>query len=261
MDANIVSDFTETRLREALGERQFRFYPQTGSSNDDAIAWLMNADCAEMPADGSLVIADEQTKGRGRLGRTWFAPPATALMFSYMLRPLPQELPYTSMAASVAVCEAVASWDASLPVGIKWPNDVQISGRKLCGILPEAAWQGDKLVGVALGIGINIRIDFTASPFATTAVSLESVSHPLDRAEFLTLLLERLDDWTRRLSSDALFEAWRSRLVTLGQQVSITNASGTISGTAASVERSGALMIRDHEKRLQRVIAGDIALG
>lgn len=256
MDDHSPTDLSEARLREVLGSRAFRFYPQIGSTNDEALAWL-----AEDAPNGSVIIADEQTKGRGRLGRSWFSPPGTALMFSYLLRPHLDELSYVGMAGALAVCEVVKSPDSSLPVGIKWPNDVQIVGRKLCGVLPEAIWQGNQLVGVALGIGINIRIDFADSPYAETAVSLETVSRPLDRAELLAHLLERLDFWAARLSSDQLFEAWRSRLVTLGQQVSISNNGGTVNGTAKEVERSGALIIDDNSGTLRRVIAGDITLG
>lgn len=263
MNAHVHTDLSEPRLREVLGARAFQFYPQTGSSNDEALAWL-NAGAS----NGSVVVADEQTNGRGRLGRAWFAPPATALMLSYILRPQPEALTFVGMAGALAVCEVVAAFDPSLAVGIKWPNDVQIAGRKLCGVLPEAAWQGDRLVGVALGIGVNIRIDFAASPFAETAVSLETISHPLDRAQFLARLLDRLDYWAARLASDELFDSWRSCLVTLGQQVSVNSndtalsGNGTaVSGIAEKVERSGALILRDNEGTLRRVIAGDISLG
>ncbi len=256
MDTTTYTDLSNARLSAVLGTRPVQFYPQIGSSNDEALAWLERGAAA-----GSVVVADEQTKGRGRLGRSWFAPPATALMFSYLLRPAPDELAYVGMAGALAVCETVAAFDASLAVGSKWPNDVQISGRKLCGVLPEALWRGDELVGVALGIGINIRIDFSDSPFAETAVSLETVTRPLDRAEFLARLLARLDDWAGRLASDELFEAWRASLVTLGQQVSVTSSGAPVSGIAQEVERSGALMINDNTGTLRRVIAGDIALG
>ena len=83
--------------------------------------------------------------------------------------------------------------------GIKWPNDVQIDGRKLCGVLPEAAWQDARLLGVALGIGLNVRVDFAATPFADRAVSLETMVGAVDRVDLLVRLLERLDYWTREL--------------------------------------------------------------
>ncbi len=207
-------DFTSERLRRVLKARPFEFYEQIGSSNDRALAWL-----SEGAPSGSVVIADEQTKGRGRLGRAWYAPPGAALMFSYLLHPDAEALGYVGMMGALAVCEAVEASGAR--AGIKWPNDVQIDGRKLCGVLPEAAWQGERLIGAVLGVGLNVRIDFAATPFSETAISLENVVGAADRADLLVRLLDRLDHWSARLASDDLFDAWRGRLVMLGQRVSV----------------------------------------
>lgn len=247
-------DVTTKRLHEALGARAFEFYEQIGSSNDRAMAWL-----TEGAPPTAVVIADEQTKGRGRLGRGWYAPPGTALMFTYLLRPEVEALGYVGMMGALAVCEAVETF--GVRAGIKWPNDVQIDGRKLCGVLPEAAWQGTALVGAALGIGVNVRVDFAGTPFAETAVSLETVVDAVDRVNLLVRLLERLDDWSARLVSDALFEAWRGRLAMIGQRVSAPSADGTTAGIAEGVDRQGALLVRDDAGELRRLIAGDIALG
>jgi BirA family biotin operon repressor/biotin-[acetyl-CoA-carboxylase] ligase len=251
---DMATDLTIERLQDALKKRSFQFYPQIDSSNERALLWL-----EEGVPSGSLVIADEQTRGRGRMGRGWYAPPNTALMLSYVLHPIPDELTYVGMMGALAVCEAVETFDVQ--AGIKWPNDVQIDGRKLCGVLPEAAWQGDKLRGVVLGIGLNVRIDFSNTPFEATAISLETTVGRVDWVDLLLRLLERLDDWAARLSSDDLFEAWRARLVMLGKQVNISNANGTVHGIAESVDRQGGLLVRDETGTLKRVIAGDIALG
>jgi len=198
------------------------------------------------------------------MGRVWYAPPNTALMLSYVLHPNANDLTYIGMMGALAVCEAVESLDAKaggLQVGIKWPNDVQIDGRKLCGVLPEAAWQGDHLRGVIVGMGVNVRIDFTGTSFENTAISLETAIGSVNRLDLLLRLLERLDHWTERLSSGVLFDAWQARLVMIGKQVSISNANGTVAGIAETVDRQGALLVRDQAGTLQRVIAGDIALG
>ncbi|MEO8394631.1 MAG: biotin--[acetyl-CoA-carboxylase] ligase [Chloroflexota bacterium] len=250
----MATDFSLERLRQALTGRSFQYFPQIDSSNERALNWLSDG----VPS-GSLVIADEQTRGRGRMGRVWYAPPNTALMLSYILHPIPEELTYVGMLGALAVCEAVETMGAK--AGIKWPNDVQIDGRKLCGVLPEAAWQSDQLRGVVLGIGLNVRIDFTGTSFENTAISLEMAVGVVDWVELLLRLLERLDDWSGRLCSDALFEAWQARLIMLGKEVSISNANGTVQGIAESVDRQGALLVRDPTGTLQRVIAGDIALG
>ena len=248
-------DLSVERLQAVLPARAMQFYPQTASTNDLAREWLL--DGAARP--GSVGIADEQTKGRGRLGRGWDAPPGTALMLSYLLRPEVDELSFVGMMGALAVVETAEGMGAH--AAIKWPNDVQIDGRKLCGVLPEAEWQGDHLRGVVLGIGLNVRVDFSGTPFADTAISLESVIGAVDRVDVLTRLLERLDYWSARLASDDLFEAWRGRLGMLQRMVSVVGANGRLTGVAEAVDRRGALLVRDDQGVLHRVIAGDIALG
>ena len=243
-------DLTPERLRERLGARPFEFHPQIGSTNDRAMAWL-----DEGVAGGAVVLADEQVSGRGRMQRTWYAPPGAALMVSYSLRPPPDSLGFVGMMGALAVCETVES--LGVRAGIKWPNDVQIDGRKLCGVLPESAWQGANLLGAVLGIGINVRIDFRNTQFAATAISLETVVGAVDRIDLLVKLLERLDYWSARLDSDALSESWRDRLAMLGQRVSVNG----VEGIAETVDRQGALLVREDSGVLQRMIAGDIALG
>lgn len=248
-------DLTAERLQAALKQRPCQYYPQTDSTNERALALVRDGG-----PDGSLVVADEQTRGRGRLGRSWYALPGTALMFSYILHPRVETLPAVGMMAALAVCEAVE--ELGVPsAGIKWPNDVQIDGLKLCGVLPEAAWQGEQLLGVALGIGVNVRVDFAATALEGSAVSLEAVIGKVDRVRLLTRLLARLDYWSARLEADALFEAWRARLTMLGQRVRVSGVTAAQFGVAEGVDRQGALLLRDEAGALRRVIAGDLALG
>jgi BirA family biotin operon repressor/biotin-[acetyl-CoA-carboxylase] ligase len=250
----MVSDLSQALLLKALSPRPCQFYPKIDSTNERGLTLV-----AEGAPNGSIVVADEQTAGRGRLGRSWYAPAGTALMFSYVLHPNANALTYVGMMGALAVCEAVDSFGTR--ASIKWPNDVQINGRKLCGVLPEASWQATSLRGVALGIGVNVRVDFETTPFVGTAISLEDVAGKVDRIELLTRLLERLDYWTARLSSDALFQAWGGRLNMLGRRVRVTDTSGTLAGIAETVDRQGALLVRDDKGVLRRMIAGDIALG
>jgi BirA family biotin operon repressor/biotin-[acetyl-CoA-carboxylase] ligase len=207
------------------------------------------------------VIADEQPKGRGRLGRSWYAPAGTALMFSYLLRPELRVLPRVGMLGALAVCEALEGLGVS-EVGIKWPNDVQIGRRKVCGVLPEAAWDGGALLGVVLGIGINVRVDFAGSPYVESAISLEdTLEGKVNRTDLLKLVLARLDNWAAQLSSPALFQAWRGRLNMLHERVTILNGGNMIEGIAEGVEDSGALLVRGEDGIVRRALAGDIAIG
>ncbi|MCU0512424.1 MAG: biotin--[acetyl-CoA-carboxylase] ligase [Anaerolineae bacterium] len=237
-------------LAAALGPRPLRFFPATDSTNDDAAAWLR----AGAPA-GAVVIADEQRAGRGRLGRVWHTPPGVALAVSLILRPPPAALHRVSMLGGLAVAELCEG--LGLPgVGIKYPNDVQLNGRKVCGVLPEAHWQDDRLIGVVLGMGVNVRVPFTPD-LAQTAVNLEDAAQrPLEQAALIAALLARLDAWSHRLLSEELFQAWQRRLTTIGQTVSIEG----VQGVAIGVEADGALLVQTAAGRVERIIAGDVIL-
>jgi BirA family biotin operon repressor/biotin-[acetyl-CoA-carboxylase] ligase len=238
-------------IETALAPREVRFYERTDSTNGVAVQWLRE----NAPA-GSVVVADQQLKGRGRLGRTWLTPPGVALAVSVILRPRIKDLALISLLGAVAIAE-LCDHAGAANVGIKWPNDVQIEGRKVSGVLPEAVWNGSQFVGVVLGMGVNVRVEFRGTGLENTAISLESaVKAPLGRLDLLVYLLARADYWAVRLDSPMLFEAWKQRLTTLGQRVSING----ISGTAEAVDRQGALLIRSDDGALHRMIAGDIAL-
>lgn len=247
---------TLTAEQFATLTRPVRFYEQVDSTNDLALAWLY-----EGAISGSAVIADEQLRGRGRKGRIWHTPPGVALALSIILHPPDDVLHQISVLGAVAIAELAAHVGLDT-VAIKWPNDVQVDGRKVSGVLPEVAWDGDQLRGVALGMGVNVRVDFSGGPLENTAISLETaLNHRLERFELVTYLLERVDYWSAHLGSVALIDAWKSRLNTIGQSVSIEMPAGIISGTAQAVDEQGALLVRDQGGKIHRVVAGDIALG
>ncbi|MDX2161288.1 MAG: biotin--[acetyl-CoA-carboxylase] ligase [bacterium] len=237
-----------------MSPRLVRYFPVIDSTNQAALHWLAAADGAP---DRALIIADEQTSGRGRSGRTWFALAGTSVLITLILHPSRAALPRITMLGALALLETVRAYGAA-DAGIKWANDVQIGGRKVCGVLPEAAWQGDQLLGVALGIGLNVNVDFAGSPLDSTATSLQAAAgRPLDRLEVLQHMLERLDHWLERIDDAALFETWRGALNMIGRPVS----AGGISGTAEAVEADGALIVRTADGVRHRVIAGDIGVG
>jgi BirA family transcriptional regulator, biotin operon repressor / biotin---[acetyl-CoA-carboxylase] ligase len=245
---------TTDRIQSKLTPRPLRFYEQADSTNDLALDWLRAGAAA-----GSVVVTDEQIKGRGRLGRTWYTPPGTALILSVILRPKVEYLGQITMLGAVAIAELLEHLGTT-DVGIKWPNDVLLHGKKVSGVLSEAVWNGDKLQGSVLGMGINVRIDFTGTELAHTAASIEpSLGHVVDRLDLLVDLLGRVDYWYERLQTGALFDAWKSRLNMLGKMVTVQQ--GTLHGLAELVDQSGALMVRDEMGTLHRVVAGDIGLG
>ncbi|MFN2194988.1 MAG: biotin--[acetyl-CoA-carboxylase] ligase, partial [Anaerolineales bacterium] len=132
---------------------EIRYFPTVGSTNDLAAEWA-----ARGAPEFSLVVADEQTAGRGRAGRQWHTPPGAALAFSLVLRPQDQpnlDIPRLTALGSLAVCTALID-DYALPAQIKWPNDVLVNGKKLCGVLVEAAWQAGSIKYAVLGTGVNV---------------------------------------------------------------------------------------------------------
>jgi BirA family biotin operon repressor/biotin-[acetyl-CoA-carboxylase] ligase len=203
-----------------------RYYESIGSTNDAAADWAGRG-----AVDYSLVIADEQTKGRGRAGRKWFTYPGTGLAFSLILRPSPKEVKelnslstrFTGLGA-LAVSQ-VLRCHYLLPAQIKWPNDVLVNRRKICGILAEAHWNGDRLSTVILGIGINIATN--AIPLEGTlifpATSLaQEAKHSVDRTALLYKVLAEIIRWRADLLDEKFLQAWETNLAYRDEWVRIT---------------------------------------
>jgi len=192
---------------------------------------------------GTLVTADEQSAGRGRQGRTWSAPPRSAVLMSVVLRELSETLP---LAAAVAVCDA-------LPVEarIKWPNDVWIDGSKVAGILVEGRPQEGWAV---LGIGVNVATEKFPAELDATSLRLSGASVSVD--ETLGALVASLDGWLPR-STEEILAAWRSRDALLGRTVRWAN--GAEEGRAAGIDDSGALVVVTASDRVT-LDAGEVHL-
>lgn len=244
---------SQTLLDQHL-HRPFEYAQRLPSSNDRAQAWLRQG-----AQSGSVVIADEQTQGRGRRGRIWHTPPQVALALSYILKPSPYLATRASMVGALAVYD-LCQHLALTPIAIKWPNDVQINCKKVSGILPEAVWQGDQLLGIVLGVGVNVRNQFDEqlAPIATTLEA--QANRPLQRLDLLLYLLQRLDHWSRHIHTDDVPLTWKARLNTLGQSVVIKGDNLEIIGQAVDTTLDGALLIKTPDGSIQTVLAGDVSL-
>lgn len=242
-------------LAAVMGGRPYRWYPSVPSTMDEARAWLR-----EGAPHGAVVLADEQTAGRGRLNRPWQTPPGSALALSMVLRPQPSALTHLPLLGALAVAESVAPLGVT-GLGIKWPNDVLVGGLKLSGVLAESEWDGSTLRGAVLGIGLNLSQDFTGSDLDGTAVSLQAaLGRPVDGLAVLGALLTQLDALWALVGSAALVKAWRARLVTLGQRVTVSTPAGDLIGVAEDVDADGALWLRADNGTRHRVMAGDVRL-
>ncbi|MBC7870458.1 MAG: biotin--[acetyl-CoA-carboxylase] ligase [Chitinophagaceae bacterium] len=247
---------TTPQLRQLIPSRAFQFFHRIDSTQNYALQWLRDG-----APSGAVVIADEQVMGRGRHGRTWHTPPGVALALSIILRPTIDALPHVTMLGALAIAETLDGLGAT-DVGIKWPNDVHLNSKKVSGVLPEAVWEGDQLRGVVLGIGINVRVDFTDTELERSAISIEpALGIRIDRADLLVALLARIDAWAMKLGTIELYNGWKSRLNVLGQPMTMMDVNGLVKGTAEDIDPQGALLVRAADGTVHRVIAGDVALG
>jgi BirA family biotin operon repressor/biotin-[acetyl-CoA-carboxylase] ligase len=239
--------------------RELRTVAETGSTNDDVLA-LARAGAPH----GTVLLADAQTRGRGRLGRSWVSPPGANLYLSALLRPdLPAAaLPPVTLAAAVAVAEALN--EAGARASIKWPNDVLLMGKKCAGILCESVVRGARVDALVVGVGVNLNWSELPSELAAIATSVAGVlGRVVDRSAFAVDLLGRLERWLDAVFADgaAVIAAWKHLSNTLGQRVTIADGAASFTGRARDLDADGALLVERDNGSVVRVRAGEIALG
>lgn len=241
----------------------YLFKEVTPSTNDD-----LRLLAGQGAAEGTLVLAEVQEQGRGRRGRRWFGRAGDCLQFSVLLRPpiSAQEATLIPLLAATAVARALTSAGAA-GVGIKWPNDVLIDGRKVCGVLCEMSVDMEGIQYAMLGIGLNVNTPGALFPpeLRETACSLASVSgHPWHRGKLLVGILRELDQqiglaWRGQFQE--ILGAWRASAVTLGKSIEVLMPDGRVlKGVAEDVNAQGALMLRDADGRLQALHSGEVSL-
>lgn len=253
----------ETRYQRALAKlplASYRYYDTIGSTNDEALVWA-----SQGAPDFSLIITDEQTRGRGRTERKWFTPPHSALAMSLIFRPTMIERAHPSRTTGLL---ALSLADSLLKLGlapqIKWPNDVLLTGRKVAGILVESSWMGEELDALVLGMGVNV-LNPSIPPanqllFPATSVETE-LGHPLDRAKLLADILTRVLDLRPTLGTDVFLKAWEARLAFRGQQVQVEERSGKmVVGELLGLESDGSLCLRDEHGKSVTVHFGEVHL-
>jgi len=204
----------------------------------------------------TIVIAESQTHGRGRLGREWISPKG-GIYFTLILRPKisPMYAPRLNLMASIAVARVIRSC-YGLKAELKWPNDVLIRGKKVCGILAEMGAETDVINFVNLGIGINANT--SVSQYEKRATSLkEELGKEISRKEFLNSVLKEIDEDQVLLTNGDLLGEWRNLSATLGRDVRIITPGGEIVGQAIDIDTNGALILKSEDGSLNSAIAGD----
>jgi len=254
-------DFVRRLLKTRIIGKRIDYRPITVSTNTDAFA-LARGDAPE----GTCVLADVQTGGRGRLGRKWLAPPGGAILTSVILRPRipPVHAPMITLAAGVAVNRAIRRV-TDLDPHIKWPNDILIGDRKVAGILTEMAAESDRVHFVIVGIGVNVNLEMKDMPdeILQIATSLKiETGRAVSRNYLLISLYQEIEGAYRRFVQQgppAIVEEWENLARIRGRAISATTATGAkVAGTAIGLDDDGALLIKTGGGAIYRINAGDV---
>ncbi len=256
--------------------RRIEYLPTVGSTND--VAKQLGGSGAP---EATLVVADEQTAGRGRLGRAWYSPPGSAIAMSLLLRPqFPAALAYRLTLLTGLVAVQAVEQVTGLRVGLKWPNDIVIEQEagdrrqeaggkrkdtrflKLGGILTETSISGQDIEFAVVGLGLNVNMDFSGSEDLPEATSLMmQLGHEVDRLEILRALVEHFAARYAILDRDERLRAdWSARLTTLGRQIIAHRGDESFAGLAEGVDESGALLIRTDDGTHCHIDVADVTL-
>jgi BirA family biotin operon repressor/biotin-[acetyl-CoA-carboxylase] ligase len=247
LDAGRIKSGLATRW---LG-RDLLILDETSSTNRAALSSI------GQKQSGSVILAETQREGRGRLSRPWASPPG-GIWMSLVLKPdMSLSRVYRiNMAVSVSLCRAI-SRQLGLEAGIKWPNDLLIREKKVCGILMEMGAQVDRLDYVVVGVGLNANNDTSAFPGLWGSTSLVGqMGEKVDRCALIAAILNEMENALDDMESQELYQEWRSRSLTLGRQVKISSSEGDISGEVVDLDRDGALILRQGQEK-RRILAGD----
>lgn len=238
------------------------YYERLGSTND-----LAKVLAAQGVIEGTVVVAEEQSSGRGRRGRAWASPGGHGVWMSVLLRPKlsPANAPKITIMAAVAVVRAIERV-CGLKVGIKWPNDIVYKGKKLAGILTEMSAEIDSINHIVLGIGTNVNVPLEAFPEEIQEKGtslLIATGQQVSRVAYLRALLEELEVAYVQFCTeqfDTILDGWRKHSVTLGEDVRVEGIGEVLFGTAADIDSQGALLLRQKDGEMVKVLAGDVTL-
>lgn len=244
---------------ETIG-RNVRYFERTGSTNREARELA-----GQGAPEGTLVVAEEQAGGRGRLGRGWFSPYARGIWCSLILRPdvHPAQAPPVTMLSAVALARAVKDSTGVAP-GIKWPNDLLVDGKKICGILTEMSADMDRVNYLVVGMGLNVNTEDFPEELKEIATSLKiKAGAHLSRRLILQRLLLEFEKFYRLWLNEGfnpVLKEWKENCVTLNRPVRVTSARESWEGWAEDVDDTGALLLRLPDGSIKQVLAGDVSL-
>lgn len=233
------------------------YYYETVSSTMD-IAMELGIKGA---SEGTIVVAEAQTEGRGRLGRRWLSPKYKGIYTSIILRPniLPNSASFFSLLSAISVCGAVEEM-LGLEVEIKWPNDLLIGNRKFAGILTELSGEIDEVRFIVIGAGINVNSSRDSLPPGATSLKEENGSF-VNRADLLKEILRKVEQYYIIFNSKGsapIIEEWQSHRNTIGKRIKVTCKNCHLEGMAVDIDTDGALLVRTDSGIVKKVMAGDV---
>jgi BirA family biotin operon repressor/biotin-[acetyl-CoA-carboxylase] ligase len=217
-------------------------------------------EAASGATDGTVIVASEQVMGRGRFTRQWLSPPGS-ISLSVILRPDFISLPFMIMLSGVATSKAIGI--TNLKTQLKWPNDVLVNGRKVCGILTESSLKDSQVDYVVIGIGVNVNMKMAGYPdISELATSLlDELGYEVSILKLLRQLLTELDILYGLLpDGERIFNEWRHKMAMLGKRVQVFSDEGYYEGIAEDVESDGNLLLRLDNGSIQHILAGDVSL-
>lgn len=239
-------DFKEETVKAALRALPLgglRIFSSIGSTNDAALEWA-RGDAADM----SVVLADEQTAGRGRAGRQWHTPAGKALALSVILRGGDSQPPSGRLTGLGALAVIEACDSLGVQASIKWPNDVLWAGRKTAGTLVEAIWSGERLRAAVIGIGINIlrgSAPALGAAFYPATCLEEALGKSINRLEVLRAVLSSIVAWRPLVHTPRFLRTWESHLAFMGEEVTlILDGGAAVTGEVLGLEQDGGLRLK-----------------
>ncbi len=248
-------------LKTSVIGKKIHVFPEISSTNTYALELASDG-----AAEGTVVIAETQSNGKGRLGRKWISPKGN-LYFSVILRPkIPlHKAPLSTLMGAVAVATAIRTV-CQIPAAIKWPNDILISGRKVCGLLTEMSAEQDRIRHIVLGIGVDVNMEPDALPSdiraLTTTVAAEK-GQKINRTALLLEILGELDHWYQVLLRDAaeVLKEWEKLNMTIGSRIAVSGAGEEVlEGSAQGIDNEGRLVVGLDDGTRRTVAAGDVTI-
>ena len=261
MKSQIPALSREIRLHTRWAGKNPEYHDSLGSTNERARLLA-----EEGAPEGTLVVSDAQTSGRGRRGRSWASPAGKNLYFTLLLRPdfIPDKASMLTLVMALAVQKAIEEI-SGCKAGIKWPNDIVLNGKKITGILTEMSVQNDRIDNVVIGVGVNVKAQEFAPELADKAASLEGeLGKSISRALLLEKIMEHFERdyalFLKRLDLSLLMKDYNACLINLGREVQVLEPAGAYNGIAEGINEKGELLVRLPDGRVKEIYAGEVSV-